>query len=62
MERLIENPFKIDTKDLGNEIREAIEGSAVYMDGKKVGLLLTNRIDQNIKTKEARISRLLGEI
>ena len=32
------------------------------MDGKKVGSLLTNRIDQNIKAKETRISRLLGEI
>lgn len=51
---------QIDMKGLSDEISKALEGTGVYMDGKKVGTLLTDVIHNNINKNVERMARLSG--
>lgn len=51
----------IDLKGLSKEIKKSLEGTGVYMDGRKVGTLLTDTIERNINNKVERRARLSGQ-
>ena len=51
----------LDLKGLSKEIKKSLEGTGVYMDGRKVGTLLTDTIERNINDKIERRARLSGQ-
>ena len=51
----------LDLKGLSKEIKKSLEGTGVYMDGRKVGTLLTDTIERNINNNIERRARLSGQ-
>ena len=51
----------LDLKGLSKEIKKSLEGTGVYMNGKQVGMLLTDTIERNINDKIERRARLSGQ-
>lgn len=51
----------LDLKGLSKEIKKSLEGTGVYMNGKQVGMLLTDTIERNINNNIERRARLSGQ-